>query len=85
MILQIEKLQWPQPNEILCQPYTFLQRVAKGADPDPEIVKQLRKKLRLKKSLDTTILVVTSDGREVDEDKLLRRFPKELLRLDITR
>ncbi|GAB5411209.1 MAG: hypothetical protein ChlgKO_03230 [Chlamydiales bacterium] len=84
MVVQLEKLQWPMPNEITYQPYTLFERIEKGPDLTPELVKILKKKLRLQKNSDPVILVITTDNRKVQTEKLLHRFPKELLRLDIT-
>jgi len=84
IVLQLEKLQWPAANEITYQPYTIFQRIEKGPDLTPDLIKLLKKKLRPKKSADPIILVITTDNRQVQEEKLLHRFPRELLRLDVT-
>ena len=84
MVVQLEKLHWPAPTEITYQPYTIFQRIEKGPDLTPELVKLLKKKLRPMKKPDPIILVITTDNRQVQTEKLLYRFPKELLRLDIT-
>ena len=84
IVVQLEKLQWKEPNEITYQPYSLFERIEKGPDLTPELVKLLKKKLRPQKNSDPVILVITTDNRQVQTEKLLHRFPKELLRLDIT-